>query len=401
MKKNSELLIISSIIILILIFVFMIVGGFTVSETIEGSTNHDSSIKPKIITDDFVLEEIVAASAATDIIFLEDGRMLWSELNSGKIMQFKEGSSSVFSIVPNHLIPSEPGGEAGVMGMAVDSEFEKHPYIYVYYTSNGTSKIVRFEDVGGVGRNMKLIFDDIVQGKIHNGGSLIFGEDNLLYVSTGDATKIKFELDLTNPAQNITSRNGKILRMTRDGEIPEDNLFENSFTFALGVRNPYGFDFNPANKKLYVTDQGIDCCEEITILNEGDNSGWPFEMGAVIGSIYKQPLYSWDGPDRVSPTGFAFYDSDKYIEYNKMAFMTTWKTSQIYLFEIDDDKIVTNSIYNVSLRAHEYEDVAAKVAHEEHGHFYSGLLDIEVSPDGEIFFSDIAHIFKIIPKNLD
>src|SRR6185436_8246834 len=113
--------------------------------------------------------------------------------------------------------------------------------------------------------------------RFHDGGRLRFGPDGMLYVGTGDGQR-------PDRSQDTTSPNGKILRLTPDGRVPEDNPWPPSPAYVKGLRNVEAFDFD-ANGMLYIADHGpsgeLDRTghDEIDVARRGDNLGWPAIYG--------------------------------------------------------------------------------------------------------------------------
>src|SRR5207244_8871391 len=95
--------------------------------------------------------------------------------------------------------------------------------------------------------------------------------DGMLYAQVGE-----FHND--QRAQNISSTDGKMLRMNPDGSVPTDNLFGN-LVYAWGIRNAFGFDFDPSNNRLIATEAGPTSHDEINIIVSGGNYGWPICSG--------------------------------------------------------------------------------------------------------------------------
>ena len=147
----------------------------------------------------------------------------------------------------------------------------------------------------------------------HSGGSLAFGPDGYLYVSTGDGTSFNFADPRTVSVQSIDSLNGKILRIdpitglglpdnpfVEDGDPLDTNRAK---VYQLGLRNPFSMGFDE-NGELYITDTGWFTWEEINRGEPGANFGWPFYEGGDNGSIFETP-----GGYANLPEADAFYDA--------------------------------------------------------------------------------------------
>src|SRR3990172_453335 len=174
--------------------------------------------------------------------YAPDGRLFLLE-KQGRIRIFKGGkllSKPFLSIQVNGLY------EGGLLGIAFDPNFTQNQYVYVYHTTADTNPENRVErytangDVAIGSSRLTLIRGIRSDTGIHNAGCLRFGPDGKLYVSTGDGG-----LNM-NLAQDLSSLNGKILRINSDGSIPSDNPFLNRPAarpeiWCYGLRNPWRF----------------------------------------------------------------------------------------------------------------------------------------------------------------
>jgi glucose/arabinose dehydrogenase len=126
----------------------------------------------------------------------------------------------------------------------------------------------------------------------HQGGALHFGPDGKLYIAIGDQTAGK-------PAQDLHSLLGKLLRVSADGSIPDDNTFVSQTTgkyraiWALGLRNPFTFAFQPETGRLFINDVG-GRSEEINDGLAGANYGWPtVEHGPTTEPHFRGPIHHY------------------------------------------------------------------------------------------------------------
>ncbi|MCS6985743.1 MAG: PQQ-dependent sugar dehydrogenase [Leptospiraceae bacterium] len=191
------------------------------------------------------------------------------------------------------------GWEEGMLSLAFSPDFAKSGRMYIYSSRANprrtvlsrystvlpslTDKIISLRD-------LKLKWQEEVLLEIrqpfsnHNGGTILFGPDGMLYLGTGDGGSAG---DPRGYAQNPASLLGKILRLKVDGpqgyEIPPDNPFVKKTNyrgeiFALGLRNPWRMSFSPEGE-LIVADVGQDLYEEVTIVKAGENHGWNIMEG--------------------------------------------------------------------------------------------------------------------------
>lgn len=205
------------------------------------------------------------------------------------------------------------GGEGGLLGIALDPQFEKNGFIYFAYTygkgRKAIHRLVRFKeqtDARGdkIGRLDKVLNDGIVGAANHNGGTLKIGPDKKLYWSVGD----RYQEDL---AQDLKSYQGKILRLELDGSVPDDNPFSNSLVFSLGHRNPQGIAFHPKVRGFLATEHGpsglSDCCrDELNWVRKGRNYGWPIIRGDERKEGLESPLINSGENKTWAPSGAVF-----------------------------------------------------------------------------------------------
>ncbi|MGH3100424.1 MAG: PQQ-dependent sugar dehydrogenase [Thermoleophilia bacterium] len=219
-----------------------------------------------------------------EIAWLPDGRALITE-RPGRIRML---DGTLVAEVPVSAL-----GEGGLMGLALDPEFENQPFVYLYYTTDAGLQLERwrFED-DRLTREASLIDGVIEAGAIHDSGRIAFGPDRALYVATGDAGNPEL-------AQDPGSLNGKYLRLTdyRGGPVEPEIV-------SLGHRNPQGFDWQPDTERLFSTEHGPSGDDEINEIVEGENYGWPAVTGEDHGD-FEAPLKVYD--PSVAPSGATFW----------------------------------------------------------------------------------------------
>jgi hypothetical protein len=191
----------------------------------------------------------------------------------------------------------DSSGERGLLGVAFDPNFAGNNFIYVYYTVTSTprhNRVSRFTangDVVAAGSEVVLLdLNDLSSATNHNGGAIHFGPDGKLYIAVGENA---------NPPNSQTLGNllGKVLRINSDGSIPTDNPFFNMATgnnraiWALGLRNPFTFAFQPGTGRLFINDVGQNTWEEINDGIAGSNYGWPNTEGQTSDPAFRSPLF--------------------------------------------------------------------------------------------------------------
>jgi glucose/arabinose dehydrogenase len=236
-----------------------------------------------------------------EIRFLPDGGILVTE-RRGSLVLLSAGQRSSYSVPGVHQT-----GEGGLMGLALHPEFARNGLIYVCLTAqaaNGLENRVERYRFGPDGlAERRVIFDGIPAASFHDGCRLEFGPDGLLYITTGDAGGADRAQDRSSPA-------GKILRLTADGRIPEDNPF-GSAVYTYGHRNPQGLTFDDGGR-LWATEHGPSGLQsgldELNRIEAGGNYGWPVIQGSETGPNMVSPVLS-SGPGYTwAPAGAAYHD---------------------------------------------------------------------------------------------
>jgi glucose/arabinose dehydrogenase len=249
----------------------------------------------------------------TSMSIAPDGRIFVSE-QQGDIRIIQNG---VLLPTPFLTETVNQSGERGMLGNALDPNFSTNHYIYVFYTATTPTihnRVSRFTANGNVvvpGSEVDLFDMDTLNAVQHNAGAIAFGPDGKLYIATGD------NLVPAN-SQSLDNTFGKILRINPDGSIPTDDPFYNQTTgnnraiWALGLRNPFTFTFQPGTGRMFIDDVGEDTWEEIDEGMAGANYGWPETEGPTTDPQYVSPLYAYNhGPNEIDGTaitGGAFYN---------------------------------------------------------------------------------------------
>ena len=209
--------------------------------------------------------------------FAPDGRLFVCE-QRGRLRVIKNGA---LLPTPFLTLTVSSSGERGLLGVAFDPAFSTNQFIYLYYTATTPTihnRISRFTANGDtvVAGSEVVIFelDNLSSATNHNGGALAFGPDGKLYAAVGENAN-------SANAQSMNNVLGKMLRLNADGTIPTDNPFyrsaagRNRAIWALGLRNPFTFAFNPGGTELFINDVGQNTWEEINDGRVGANYGWP------------------------------------------------------------------------------------------------------------------------------
>ena len=262
----------------------------------------------------FTETAIAGLSNPTAMEIAPDGRIFVCQ-QGGSLRVIKDG---VLLPTPFLTLNVDANGERGLLGIAFDPNFASNNFLYVYYTVSTTprhNRISRFTANGDVAvpgsETVILVLDNLTSATNHNGGAIHFGPDGKLYVAVGEnATR--------DNAQTLSNMLGKILRINSNGTIPSDNPFFNTATgnnrsiWALGLRNPFTFAFQPGTGRMFVNDVGENTWEEINDGIAGSNYGWPSVEGPSANPTFRAPLFAYQ--HGIGPTvgcaiaGGAFYN---------------------------------------------------------------------------------------------
>ncbi len=240
------------------------------------------------------------------IDFAPDGRIFVTE-RPGRIRIVQEGK---LETQPWFTVEAVESGESGLLGLVLDPQFAQNGFVYTaytYHTENGSlrNQLIRLRDVPTDRKGVvdKVLIDGIVGAANHDGGRVKFGADAKLYWTTGDAQKSEL-------AQDLSSLNGKILRLNPDGTIPADNPFTGSPVYSYGHRNPQGLAWQPSTGRLYATEHGPSGIpggrDELNYIEPGNNYGWPIITGEETRSGMVSPILQSGISETWAPGGATF-----------------------------------------------------------------------------------------------
>ncbi len=254
------------------------------------------------------------SGAPTAMAFAPDGR-LFVCLQDGHLRVIDKNGVLLASAFVTLSVDSN--GERGLLGVAFDPNFASNHYVYVYHTVPGSTahnRISRFTANGDVAvANSEFVvvdLDNLSSATNHNGGAIHFGPDGKLYAGVGE------NADGAN-SQSLSNRLGKMLRINSDGTIPPDNPASfpgisgstsgaNRAIWAVGLRNPFTFAFQPGTTRMFINDVGQSTWEEINDGIADSNYGWPVAEGPATppNPNFRDPIFYY-GHGSSSTTGCA------------------------------------------------------------------------------------------------
>jgi glucose/arabinose dehydrogenase len=222
--------------------------------------------------------------------------ILYGERLTGNIrrLNLATGTITPFFKVPNVAA----AGEQGLLGLALHPSYPSNTRVWAFVTrtvsGRATNQLLRIR-ADGTGFTVLRSFPTAER---HNGGRIMFGPDGKLYVVVG-------ENGSPSRAQNLASLAGKVLRLNADGTVPSDNPRAGSPVIAYGIRNSFGFTFDPKTARLWETENGPTCNDEVNLVPRLtlENFGWG--PSQTCSSPPPAPLNTnQDGPSPVLPKLF-------------------------------------------------------------------------------------------------
>lgn len=322
----------------IVIFIFLSIFLFSPALT-EAQTN----LKTRIVATNL--------KVPWEIHFGPD-RYLWLTERPGIVsrINISSGVQKKILIIPDVVSVQE----SGLLGFVFHPNFRDSSFVYFAYTysvrGGMDEKIVRYryDSMNDTLINPVIIFDKIDAASIHNGCRLIFGNDEKLYFSTGDASS-------TSNSQNLNSLNGKILRINSDGSIPNDNPIPGNPVFSWGHRNIQGLTWTPKGT-LFASEHGRNSDDEINLILKGRNYGWPNVEGYCDNSAEKQfctdssvvePKFAWT--PTIAPSTILYYNHSSVKEWQNSLLMVTLNANgrdlRKYSLNSEMDKITSEKLY--------------------------------------------------------
>jgi glucose/arabinose dehydrogenase len=340
---------------------------------------------------------VTTAARPVALAFAPDGRLFYAEQLTGNIRVIDAQGRLLEE--PFAQVDAYSAGvqlEWGLMGLALDVDFETNHYVYAYFTQMADPGppievkpvVVRFTERDNIGQEPTVLIDDLsatpsffnAAGRIHS------GPDGFLYVSTGDNEGAE--------AGDLSVTRGKLLRLDGETGAPAagnpfaDDPDADPRIFANGFREDFNFTFHPQSDALYGSDETPVTCSELNIIEQGNNYGWPFgefgwgdcQEGAGTQAVH---FFTVDNKEPgeflsfVTVSALAFASGDVYPLMGDSLLVCESETNymrRLLLSGTDLDQVTD-------------DDVVVKDCE----------MDIAVSPDGLIYYSTDTEIRRLIP----
>jgi glucose/arabinose dehydrogenase len=397
---------------------FVLGQDFAVAQEV-GTTGTRPSVNDVSLTVEQVAGGLISP---TTMAFLDEDTILVLEKDNGRVRMIEDGE-----LQPEPLLDVAVAndGERGMLGTAVSRENDTTTYVFLYFTESGGgvdgddmqgvppagNRLYRYELQGDQLVNPMLMLDlPALPGPRYNGGPVVIGPDNNVYVIIGD---VGGHTTMVQNFENGSEADGTsgILRIGKNGEVPEPIIGTGAFGkyyFAYGMRSSYGMDFDPMTGVLWDTENGAPFVDEINLVDTGFNSGWKIVQGMVppdysltglvmfnSESHYSNPEFTWTEP--VDPTALEFLASSAFgEEYENDMFVGDISNGTIYRFELNENR-------SAFVLEGALDDTVANTPEEAEdaifGTGFGSISDIKTGPDGYLYIlsSVDGTLFRVVP----
>ena len=328
------------------------------------------------------VERLAVLDEPWGMAYLPDGRLLITE-KPGRLRVYHDGKLST----PVAGVPAVAYfGQGGLLDVEVDPSFATNQLIYLSYAEavmpqpSGVRETVeprlaafqRMEDQelkggavargrfdGSVLRDVEVIWRQVPKtvGRGHFSGRLEFAPDSTLLIASSD--RMRFE-----PAQDLTSNLGKIVRINRDGSAPRDNPFVTQVgarpeIWSTGHRNVSGMAFQPGTARLWAVEFGPKGGDELNLIEKGRNYGWPLVNDGVnyddspIPQHASRPEFvrfvrSWTPV--ISPGSLMFYTGTQFPQWRGNAFIAGLSSQAIIRLVLQGETIAAEEVIPMGRR---------------------------------------------------
>lgn len=332
------------------------------------------------------------------LAFLPDNQGMLITLRDGQLKRWQPGEGLSDPIVGVPDVWAE--GQGGLLDVVLAPDFAQSRRVWLSYSEAGSDG--KAGTAVGYGRlsddvkrleNFTVVFrqNPKLSTGNHFGGRMVFDGKGYLYIALGENNQ-------RPTAQDLDKHQGKLIRLTDQGNVPDDNPFVNQpgakpEIWAYGIRNPQGLAMNPWSNALWLNEHGPRGGDEINIPERGKNYGWPMATwginysglkipeakgGKVAGT--EQPIFWWEHSPALS--GMAFYNADKFPQ---------WK-NKLFIGALKDKNLIEMTVNGNSVK----EDRRLLEPRKQR------IRDVRVGPDGYLYVltdeSD-GQLLKISPKS--
>ncbi len=346
----------------------------------------------------FTVSEVQQFKEPWAMAFLPDGRLLVSEKQGAlKLLNVEDKKLGDISGVPEVAY----GGQGGLGDVVLHPQFAGNGLVYLSFAEAGDGrdrgaavargKLTLNDQGGGALTDVQVIWRQApkVSGQGHYGHRIAFDRDGKLWITSGERQKF-------DPAQDMRSNLGKIVRLNDDGSVPADNPFAKdggvtAQVWSLGHRNALGLAFD-AQGRLWVQEMGPKGGDELNLIERGKNYGYPIVSngdhydGRDIPDHdtrpeFEAPKITWN--PAISPSGLMIYSGDRFADWKGDAFIGGLSSKALVRIEFDGTTAREAARYDMGQRIREIEQGPA-------GHLW--LLEDQKDGSG-------GRLLKLSPKS--
>lgn len=336
------------------------VGAFSIAGCAEESESEDDESEEERGEIDFEIEEVATGlSNPWAIAFLpNDSRVLITELE-GRLSLLDRQDGNLEPIDGTPEVYAE--GQGGLLDVALHPNFPDECWVYLTYSvANEGGESATQLGRGRLDTEQQTLCDfeelyvaePFIESDGHFGSRLVFDDDEMLYMTTGDRQLDDFGED--HVSQDTSNGLGATLRLTTEGAIPDDNPFvddpdAHDALFSYGHRNSQGMTIHPETGEIWQSEHGEEDGDEINIIEGGYNYGWPiahygceYDTDIPVGDPPDErddtvdPVYYWEcGSGGFPPGGMTFYEGDAFPTWQGDLFIGNLPGEHIGRFSVD------------------------------------------------------------------
>lgn len=365
-----------------------------INEKTEHSNAPEYNVEDVVETFDYKLKVELITDEVDEpwgIAFISENEIIVTE-KPGAVKVIKNGKLSAPIIGTPDVRYS---GQGGMLGVAVDPNYEENGWIYLSFSHDidgkGMTKLVRGKIEGNKWSNEQTLYeadeDHYIDSRHHFGCRIVFDNNGHLFFSIGDRGQREQAQDLSRP-------NGKVHRINLDGTIPDDNPFLNKENtvksiYSYGNRNAQGLAIHPETGELWESEHGQKGGDEINIIQSGKNYGWDKITygrnydGSVSSNYVKLPnmevpVLFWR--PSIAVCGIDFYTGNLFPKWKNHLVVGALKYEEVRLLDIEDNRVIHQEII--------FKDGGR-------------VRDVSVSPNGAIYLAlnSPDKIVRLVPDN--
>lgn len=318
----------------------------------------------------FTAYEVAEFNEPWAMTFLPDGSLLVTE-KRGRLQHLDIASGTRHEITGGPKVSY--GGQGGFGDVVLHPDFARNQFVYLTYAEEGSNdtrgaalaraKLVLADDGSGSLQGLEVIWRQVpkVSGKGHYGHRVAFGPDGKLWLTSSERQKF-------DPAQDMASNMGKLLRLNDDGSVPDDNPFAEqggvaAQVWSLGHRNALGLAFAP-DGRLWLHEMGPAGGDELNLIQRGANYGYPIVSNGNHyggGDIpdhdtrpeFEAPKVTWNPV--ISPAGFMIYSGDLFPQWKNSGFIGGLSSEALVRVSLDGDNAREAERFDMGERIREVE----------------------------------------------